>query len=165
MTAVRALTVQDPWISCIVSDAPGAKRVENRGSGTSYRGPLLLHVGKAVNEDAWRDLRVQSLLGSDPSACGQPRGAVVAVADLVDVHPNRNGDRCCQPWGEAMHVGPRSVRWAMHLVLKNVRRLDRPVYCRGALGLWVPSAEVVEQVHAQMDGQAALATTFGAGVR
>ena len=53
------------------------------------------------------------------------RGAIVAVARLVDCHPARvagDGTVCCAPWGERYH----SDRVAHHLVLDRVRRLPGP---------------------------------------
>jgi hypothetical protein len=57
-----------------------------------------------------------------------PTGALVAVADLVDCHPDTG---CCRPWGEP---------GAYHLVLAHVRRLRRPIPARGQLGLWDATA-------------------------
>ncbi|MFG2794304.1 hypothetical protein [Streptomyces sp. NPDC048419] len=39
---VRALTLWQPWASCIVY---ATKRVENRRWATDYRGWLLIHAG------------------------------------------------------------------------------------------------------------------------
>lgn len=161
MTAHRGITVQEPWASCIASTAPGAKRVENRGAGTDWRGPLLIHSGKKSDVRADSDPRVVALWGSDPRV-GKPLGAVIAVAELVDVH-HAHPNGCCLPWGERWHHGPRSTRQAVHLVLDNVRPLGRPVYCRGALGVWTPTPEVVEAVTAQLDAAAVLDQAIPAG--
>ena len=61
--AVKAISVREPWASCIRSQAPGAKRVENRGAGTDWRGPLLIHTGKRINVPADSDPRVMALRG------------------------------------------------------------------------------------------------------
>jgi hypothetical protein len=155
MTATyRAITVSEPWASCIAVDAPGAKRVENRGAVTNWRGPLLIHSGKKADVRADADPRVVALHGRDPRV-GRPLGAVIAVAELVEAH-HAHPAGCCQPWGELWHHGPRSTRQAVHLVLDNVRPLGRPVYCRGALGVWTPTRETVEAVTAQLDALALL---------
>lgn len=156
MTTFRGITVRQPWASCIASEADGAKRVENRASFFSYRGTLLIHAGTSPDLTADTDPRVTWLYGRDPRV-GKPVGAVVAVAELVDVHEavdidTLTGDPgvCCEPWGERVY----SARRAKHLVLANVRGLDRPVRSRGALGLWVPSQRVVDDVLAQVDVEA-----------
>lgn len=77
----RALTIRQPWASLI---AAGVKTIETRSWQTGYRGPLLIHAGKALyrREDCEA---VAEQLGSKWPIL--PLGAVVAVADLVDVVP------------------------------------------------------------------------------
>lgn len=150
MTEVRAITVHAPWSRCIASTDPAAKRIENRGAGTDHRGMLLIHEGQKVDVAAYADPRVVGLLDPNPDAYTMPgAGAVIAVANLVDAH-GRALTGCCRPWGENWHHGPRSNRWAVHLVLADVRPLARPVPCRGALGLWTPPADVIAAVNAQL---------------
>ncbi|MFG2046179.1 hypothetical protein ACGFIW_01945 [Micromonospora sp. NPDC048935] len=144
--AIKAITVRKPWSTCIASTNAGAKRVENRGAGTNHRGILLIHEGKTADVDAFADRRVAELLTPHRDAPEQPgAGAVIAVAALTDVHYAAGGD-CCAPWGEIWHHGPNRVGRAVHLVLADVRPLDRPVPCRGALGLWAPPEDVVARV-------------------
>jgi len=116
---LRAITVRQPWARCI---AIGRKTVENRTRPTSYRGPVAIHAAVAHSVDGLTDRRVTSLFGADPTL-GQPRGAVIAVAELVDCHP---ADGCCLPWGDPT---------GHHLVLDAAVLLADPVPARGALGL------------------------------
>lgn len=148
MTAtVRAITVREPWASCIAS---GAKLVENRASGTNYRGALFIHTSQQIDTPALFDPRVENALNiREGSVSSFDHGVIIAVADLVDVHdadtiPTLTGEpgTCCEPWGQRLH----GARTAKHLVLGNVRRLDQPVRARGALGLWTPPQDVVGQV-------------------
>jgi hypothetical protein len=64
------------------------------------------------------------------------RGAVVAVADLTDIHTH---DGRCTPWSE---IGQN------HWVLDNVEALTTPVPWTGALGLWTPSEDLLDAVAA-----------------
>jgi hypothetical protein len=80
-------------------------------------------------------------------------GAVVAVATLVDCHEATTTGRlfgsepCCPPWGEATHNG----KPAFHLVLGNVRRLQRAVSARGSLAVpWTLPADVEAAVREQL---------------
>jgi hypothetical protein len=116
--APKALTIWQPWAECI---AAGAKTVENRGRPFRYRGPLAIHAGLRRDRHAERWLLVRAVVG-DPAAL--PTGALIAVAELVDCHPDAG---CCRPWGEP---------GAYHLVLAGVRRLPRPIPARGQRGLW-----------------------------
>lgn len=48
MTEHLALSVRQPWAWAIIS---GGKTIENRSWTTPYRGPLLIHAGKAFDPD------------------------------------------------------------------------------------------------------------------
>ncbi len=134
---MKAISIRQPWASCIATDHRDAKRVENRGRPTSYRGPIAIHASLAPDTNADNDERVVRLRGRDPRL-GAPTGAVLAVADLVDCHP---ADGCCRPWGEP-------DGW--HLTLDNVHHI-RPVPAKGQLGVpWNLPADVAIQVEAQL---------------
>jgi hypothetical protein len=116
---MKALTIMQPWAECI---ALGVKPVENRTRPFRYRGPLAIHAGR--RRDAHAEL-MPLVLGTIPEPMhALTTGAVLAVAELVDCHPDAG---CCRPWGEP---------GVFHLVLADVRRLDEPVLARGQLGLW-----------------------------
>lgn len=124
---VKALTVRQPWAAAI---AHHGKTVENRNWHTSWRGTLLIHAAKTA--DPGISLIEHSIV----------RGAVVAVATLTDCHP---GDGQCTPWAD--YPGPAAWHW----VLEDVRALAEPVACKGTLGLWTPSTEVVASALAALD--------------
>lgn len=139
---LRALTIQQPWAWAI---AAGHKDIENRpGPAWKYRGPLAIHAGKTTDVNGWVDPQIraavaaQGMCGPDP-ALYEARMAVVAVADLTDVHRMDVG--CCtSPW--------RQIHGGVHLVLGNVRALPDPVPCRGAQGLWFLPDDVETAVRA-----------------
>ena len=153
MTVIKAITVRQPWASCIAHLGPSGKRVENRGRPTSHRGPVAIHAGKTADLLADTDPRVTHLFGRDPRV-GMPVGAVIAVAQLVDCH--QAAGRCCAPWGEAHYMTGGKMLPAFHLVLADVRRLDRPVPARGALSVpWTLPGDVADLVAAQLAEAAA----------
>lgn len=129
-TVEHAITVRQPYAQCI---AIGAKRVENRGRFTAYRGPVAIHAGVVASAHGGRDPRVVAALLRD----NRPMAfrAVIAVADLTDCHPaaygGRPGRTCCGPWGEALH----NDRPAFHLVLDRIVFLAEPVHARGMLSV------------------------------
>lgn len=127
---MRALTIRQPWADAI---AHGTKRVENRTWATGYRGRLLIHAGVAYDPMGRFIITDRDALASWPDT----RRAVLAVATLADVHAAKG---CCLPWGEQ---GPAVFHW----VLTDVRTLADPVPATGRLGLWIPSADLVHQVH------------------
>lgn len=165
---MKAITVKQPWAWAI---AHGGKTVENRSRGTAYRGPLAIHAGQAWSERGAEDGRVLNAwtawLSGRPTSPPTPehmrdqwehsdvlepddererelipRGAIVAVAELVDAHPDAG---CCRPWGESQYseASGRVRTVVNHLVLEEIRPLAEPVPCRGALGLWRLPEDIV----------------------
>jgi hypothetical protein len=122
--------------------AIGHKRVETRSWGTSHRGPLAIHAAKTF--PGWaRDLCLgspflEALTGGRGAtqALRHPLGAVVAIAELVDVQ------RITSPEAIGYVLGVNEVafgdwtpgRYAW--LLANVRPLAEPIPARGAQGLW-----------------------------
>jgi hypothetical protein len=70
----RAISLRQPWASLIVY---GLKTVEIRTWQTDYRGPLLIHASKTVDEDAMLRFKIQ-----DP-----PKGCLIGTVELIDVEP------------------------------------------------------------------------------
>lgn len=143
ITTLRALTVRQPWATCIAS---GRKTVENRTWNTTYRGPLAIHAGARGDAHARDDramaVRIDAAVNAVPEHfyCG---GAVLAVARLADCHPYRPG--CCGSlWAE---------QWpdVWHWVFADIRRLAVPVGATGRLGLWIPDSDLAAQI-AALDG-------------
>lgn len=120
----RGLTLRQPWASAITHLG---KRVENRSWTSCYRGPVALHAGKAA-PDAQLLADMETVFGSRLLPSCLPRGGVVAVAELVDVHYATAPACLCSPlWAE-----PRAYHW----VLADVHVLPELVPCRGGLKLW-----------------------------
>ena len=124
----RALSIQQPWAWLIVN---GLKAVENRTWRSSFRGPILIHAGKAVDRDALTSLQ----RGFHP-ASGRKldaglaelrrhaqlmrMGGFVGVAEVVDCI-----DRSDDEW----FVGPYAF------VLRDARPIPF-IPARGALGFF-----------------------------
>lgn len=124
---MKALTICQPFAELI---ARGEKRVENRKWKTWYRGPLAIHAGRSR---AW--------LGNGAQLEGVHFGAIIAVADLVEVLPL--SDVLSGRWTHRLDIDrfhwlPDSdcVEGPWCWVLDNVRRLSPAIPYKGALGLW-----------------------------
>ena len=156
---MRALSLTQPWSQLV---ATGAKSLETRCWPRGYRGPLAIHASKRFPRDAV-ELCFEQPFARALRAAGirkpaeLPRGAIVAVVDLVDVRRISTRFRH-RAWLEEL---PRDVRepelsfgdvtpgrygWR----LANVRLLPRPVVCRGSLGLWRPLPGALEQIADQL---------------
>jgi hypothetical protein len=142
---VRALTVRQPWAWAIVH---GGKDVENRTRNLAggYRGPVAIHAGLTDDDAAYDDDMIRQAL----SECDDgwllaeevgTLGAFVGVVDLDSVHHDSDHGRGhrCSPWAQ-------SDLW--HNVVTNPRPLPQPIPARGMLGLWTPTADVLEQLQA-----------------
>lgn len=93
---MRCITLWQPWASLV---AIGAKTIETRSWGTSYRGPLAIHAGQAwdgtlvrlcKSEPFAEVLEAAGLCERGPRGgwrTSLPFGKVVAIAQLVDVVP------------------------------------------------------------------------------
>jgi hypothetical protein len=156
---VKALTVQQPWAWAIIH---GGKDVENRTQAWTYRGPLAIHAGARLSERGCN--RMPDLLDetrpdlmAEYATTSLTYGAIIGVVDLVDVHqaePETHAfgtiyaAACCEsPWAEQSYT-EHGGRARVHLELANPRPLPEPIPCRGALGLWTPPADVLEQLQA-----------------
>lgn len=194
---MKFLTIRQPWASLI---AVGAKTIETRSWSTSYRGPLALHAGMAkptvssigsftdVTGEPIAEGHERALLDCTkwPAPGGVydkaaavvplPLGAVVAVADLVDVVPIVDGSmstpddsiyHCIDGRMERQRViGDPFVRSnVLHYdltdqlpfgdftpgrfawLLDNVRAVD-PIPMKGAQGLRDLPADIATQIKA-----------------
>lgn len=152
---MKSITLTQPWGSLV---AIGAKRIETRSWGTSYRGLLAIHAGKGSGEYTLADLRdilkeqtfAEALRlqdGRNATLADLPRSAIVAVCRLADCRPMmyRASGGFRSDWHfDIGSTGPlteqerafgfyRPGRWAW--MLEDVIALD-PVEMRGAQGLW-----------------------------
>ena len=120
-----AITLWQPWATLI---AIGAKTIETRSWGTSYRGPLAIHAAKRPMAPHERAPFEDLLQG-----CDLPLGHVLAICKLADVWPIR----CPWPGLEVVErrLGDFSIgRYAWFL--GAVELVDPPVPARGRQGLW-----------------------------
>ena len=132
---MKALTVCQPYAE-LIARGGDVKPLENRTWFTSYRGPLLIHAGKSRD---WLgpDDEEAALYAVDVTKIAF--GAFVALGDLV----------ACLELDSAWPKEYRHLQDHEHaegpfcLVLARVRRLPKPVECRGMQGLWVPSPAIV----------------------
>lgn len=122
LSDLRAITVRQPLASAIFRTTWRRKDIENRSWPTNYRGRLYIHAGRKINweaaDRAWPEDHEGNL----------PLGAIigwVTLKDCIRAHPS--------PWAE-----PEQYHWILG---EPMKLLDKPVPCRGALGLWrIPQA-------------------------
>lgn len=162
--------MKQPWAWAIVH---GGKDVENRTRNIAgeFRGVVAIHAGLAWDQSAeTSDQIIGALCATNYidapiiEARGYvepddeefaPRGYVIGVADLVDVHhdtPDGPPSEAC--WDAGCTISGPDVSWAQvgawHLVLRNPRPLVTPVPARGFLGLWTLPEDVEARVREQV---------------
>ena len=128
---MKALSLTQPWATLI---AVGAKRMETRIWGTSYRGPLAIHASKRMSADD-RALAESQPFKTALDAHGGagvplPLGCIVAVVNLVDC---RRFDGHLPPEPEASFGWYKMGRWCWMLSDAEPTLLYPAT---GRLGLW-----------------------------
>lgn len=81
-----SLSIRQPWAWLIVN---GYKDIENRSWKTNYRGPVLIHAGKAWDRDTADDM----LRGDDPAGRLDSDESMIErfVAEYPDIEANMGG--------------------------------------------------------------------------
>lgn len=135
---MKALTLYEPWASLI---ALGAKKIETRSRPTNYRGPLAIHAGKTIRTEfmdlARREPFCSALKPLHKNVNGRwvigyHFGCVIAIAQLVDCVEIRVDN---VPSGPERYFGDyRRGRYMW--ILRDVKRLEKPIPARGHQGLW-----------------------------
>ena len=143
-----ALTIHQPWAWAVVE---GHKALENRSWSTGYRGLLAIHASRTwdvAGAEAVPTLLPPGVLTPGMWRQTLPAGAVVGVAELVDVCPGGPVS------GSPLRACRCTDRWAMpgqrHWLLRDVRRLPVPVPVRGRQQLWHLPSHIAAAVAAQL---------------
>lgn len=130
---MKALSIRQPWAELIMQ---GRKTIELREWRTTHRGLLAIQAGKQVDTASCR----RHGLNSD----ALPRGVIVGtveVVEMVDFDP--------ELWDalrdQHLHPGPGPGNWRGWR-LRNPRRLEEPIPCRGLPGLFQVPEDIVERI-------------------
>jgi hypothetical protein len=148
-----------PWASLV---AIGENSIETRSWSTRHRGPLVIHSAKGFPADARQlcsETPYRQMLArhGHTSVSTLPIGAIIAVAELVDVMQFTRGSlrevRARARAGELPEheadfgdFSPGRFGW----VLENVRALRDPIPARGMLGLWQVPAAIQRKIERQL---------------
>lgn len=97
-----ALSIRQPWAWLIVN---GWKNVENRMWRTRFRGPVLIHAGKAMTRDEYRSCQIFMAGFTDlqlPPIADLERGGIVGVATILDCVDDHASEWFVGQWGFVM---------------------------------------------------------------
>lgn len=119
---MKCLTIRQPWATLIVE---GYKKYEFRTWKTNYRGKIYIHAGLNLEKEPVQRFKKYNLEYVSGAIIGE---AEIVDCILVDV------DFKEKLLLENKEVYKNSSGYAF--VLKNVKKYDKPIYCKGKLGLW-----------------------------
>lgn len=122
---MKVLTIREPWATLIIE---GYKSYEFRSWKTKYRGKVLIHAGLSLDkEDALRFKNYN---------LNYAKGAIIGEAEITDCilvdKEFNNKLRSIDPivYGKSSHAETYAFK------LENVVKYNKPIYCKGKLGLW-----------------------------
>ncbi len=144
---MKALSLTEPWATAI---ALGWKNWETRSWPTGFRGQLAIHAAKGC--PSWAK-EIAEEHGLDTKSL--PLGCIVAVCELTE---------CRQTETLAPTLPAQELQWGDYAAgryafkLDNVRVLTRPVFHRGALGLWNVAWDETNDILRQLRGAAKMAS-------
>lgn len=157
LSGIRGLTLWPEWAGAVVFHG---KRTENRSwhpftKGFSPPFWIAIHAGSNPQGRTCRAAAIDGrasvrracdvvraypdwspLLGPDFVDVCQVRSSIVAVAQVYGVDTDQQ-----TPWDD-----PGFTHWR----LRNVHKLEQPVPCRGALGLWELRPDLLGAVQANL---------------
>lgn len=157
---MKVLTLTQPLATLV---AIGAKAIETRSWRTHYEGPIAIHAAKGFPDDS------QSLCHREPfvmrlidagfnKAADLPRGAIIAVADLVFCVPVEAIEQRWQQPGRFAQQFPEDRERAFGdfstgrygWLLERVTGLRAPIPCKGAPRLWTPTEDISAAIETQL---------------
>lgn len=132
---IPALSVRQAWAGLL---SGAFKPCENRSRRTHYRGPVFIHA--SAGKPTAAPLRPDGTAYAVPEHL-QARGALLALATLVDCH-EAAGCEACGTWGEST---------GFHWIFADVRPLTSPIPAKGMLGLWKPAPGLIAEALGQIE--------------
>ena len=122
---MKALTIKEPWASLIIEEY---KKYEFRSWKTKYRGKILIHAGLGIEKDMMERFKDYNIDINPGYIIGE-----ATITDCILVDEKFNCElRSTDPvvYGRSNHT--ETYAWK----LENVVKYEKPIPCKGKLGLW-----------------------------
>ena len=117
---MKALSIKQPFAELILQ---GKKTIELRKWNTHFRGEFLVHSSLIPDKEAMKKFGFVNL----------PRGCIVGKATLIDVKKYNNEKE--HSLDRNLHLA--SSYWGNYgFILSNIKRLEKPIPCKGSLNFW-----------------------------
>lgn len=158
---MKALSMRQPWAWLVVK---GIKSMEMRTWGTRYRGSLLIHAsGKwdLGSSTVMGTIRKSHLVSPFKLANGNDNvngykytGGIVGMVDLTGIKVFNAAYEIKE--ARRQHLVPGLEAMANHYnfigwEFIHAQQFDEPIPCKGALRLWTPPQEVINEVKEQLE--------------
>lgn len=130
---MKALTIRQPWAWSIIH---AGKDIENRDWATKFRGRFLVHAAKGMTREEYEETCefFEGLKIEPPPLAALQWGGIIGIAELVDCV-----EASASPWFFGRYG----------FVLRDPKPMEF-IPCKGALGWWAPSADVLAMVARQV---------------
>lgn len=129
---MKALTIKQPWASLIIN---GLKKYEFRSWKTKYRGPLLIHAGKGID-----NISIARLKNYIPEKL--PAGKIIGQAKVVDcIEVTKEFKEKLLLEDKHIYKGSEIGSYAWKL--DNVVMFDKQIEINGKLSLWEYEGDIV----------------------
>lgn len=140
---MKAISLWQPWSSAI---ALGYKVHETRHWTTRHRGPIAIHAAKRWTTDEREWCEHFAMVLGDPRLLDPPRGAIIAVADLVSVKSSEALAPLVSPTDFMLgNYGPERYGWR----LEDVVALTTPIAYTGRQGIFEVPDDIIEAALAE----------------
>ena len=128
---MKVLTIKEPWATLIIEKY---KKYEFRSWKTNYRGKILIHTSQVIEKDMKERFKDYKL--------NYKCGYIIGEAELVDCikidEKFEKNLRKINPLIYARSGHVRKYAWK----LENIVKYDKPIPCKGKLGLWNYEVEI-----------------------
>jgi hypothetical protein len=129
---MKAISIKQLWAHAILHLG---KDIENRDWKTNFRGTVAIHASGSLfkqqyEESAYMIYEIADYQTKLPSFNNVVLGAILGTVEIVDCVRESDSDWFFGGYG---------------FVLKNPRRLIKPIYCKGALSFWNVPTEIEAQ--------------------
>lgn len=119
---MKALTIKQPFASLIINEY---KKYEFRTWKTNYRGKIYIHAGLGISKE--------DIIRFETYNLDYTLGAIIGEAEIIDciLVDEEFKNKILQENKEVYKNGSGYA-----FVLTNIKKYEKPIYCKGKLGLW-----------------------------
>jgi len=139
---MKAISIRQPWAGLI---ALGIKDIEIRSWNTNYRGPILIHAAKKIDNDPAHLEKILQEIKGDHHTLFRLAGYIIAKADLYACFPYEACDFANNLFRHFNHYSWWAKRGTYGIALANIEQLGHIIEYRGQLGIFNVPDDILEK--------------------